>query len=395
MFLTKKNILLFSILVTFVSAKAQMKIGEIAPQLAIKDWIKNVPESKDLSGKFLVIDFWATWCAPCLETVPHFNKLIEQNKSRRNLVFLALTDEKRDKVNFLLKKVAFSAAVVTDPSRKIFDDYKVDKIPVCIIIDDKGRVKWVGHTGKLNNEIIQNILNRENPDLLAIDKNPTPERRSRVADSLSKRYGAYFNDDEVKEYFNFGPLTIEKSIMQVYTGVKRMSIGYTLKSELAELLRISDNQIVIPEKLFKTRISYIYKTKERRNDAILLSMILDRLNLKYKIVDTLNDVMQLAVFDKGLLNKFAAPDIAITSRTSSSESYIGVLQGRFSSFKSEIEEAFNTIVLLKDEKDFDKKVSITIRKDNLENLKTSLRAYGVEVSFVKRPMKAYVFEFVK
>ncbi|MES2827140.1 MAG: TlpA disulfide reductase family protein [Bacteroidota bacterium] len=370
---------------------AQIKVGEHAPEISIKDWIKNLPASKDLKGKFIVIDFWATWCAPCLETVPYLNTLIEQNKTRKDLIFLALTDERREKVNLLLKKVSFSAAVVTDPSRKIFDDYKIDRIPVCIIIDDKNQVKWVGHTGKLNNEIIQNILNGREADLLAIDRNPSPERMSKVADSLSKRYGAYFNDDEVKEYFNFGPLSVEKSIMQVFMGNKRMVIGFPLKAEIADFLRISDNQVILPERFSKTRISYIYKTKERRDDDVLLNMILDRLNLAYKVKDTLTEVMQLEVVDKGLLKKYESEDIASTSRISTSESYIGVLNGRFSSIKGEVEEAFNTIVVLKNEKDFEKKMSLTISRDNLENLKASLKTYGIELSFVKKVMKEYVF----
>ena len=383
---------LFGILSFVNLSNAQVKVGEKAPELVIKEWIKNVPKSKDLKGKFIVIDFWATWCAPCLETVPHFNKLIEQNKSRNDLVFLALTDEKRDKVDFLLKRVSFSVAVVSDPSRKIFDDYKIDRIPTCVIIDDKNQIKWVGHSGILNNEIIQNILNREDPNVRAIDKNPSPERLSKVADSILKRYSAYFNDDEIKEYFNFGPLTIEKNIMQVFMGNKRMSIGSNLGSQLSELLKVSANQIVLPEKLSKTRIAYIYKTKERRNDDDLAKLILDRMNLSYSTIDTLIDVMQLEVVDKGLISKFASQDIATSSRISSSDTYIGVLQGHFSSVKKEIEDSFNTIVVLKNEKDFDGKVSLTFKRDNLDNLKASLKNYGIAVSFAKQPMKAYVFK---
>ncbi|MGY4384892.1 thiol-disulfide isomerase/thioredoxin [Pedobacter sp. UYP24] len=373
------------------SSKAQIKVGEIAPELSIKDWIKNVPDSKDLKGKFIVIDFWATWCAPCLETLPHMNTLVEQNKSRKDLVFLALTDEKKDKVNSLLKRVSFSAAVVTDPTRKIFDEYKIDQIPTCVIIDDKSKIKWVGHPSKLNNQIIQNILNGQSPESLPIDENPSPQRMSKVADSLSKRYGTYFMDDEIKEYFNLGPLSAEKAIMKMWGGRKIIVVGYSLKDEFANFLHVASNQVVLPEKIAKSRLSYLYKTKEIRKDSVLFNLILDRLNLKYKIKDTLVEVMQFEVVDKGLLKKVEADPLSKSSRASSSESYIGVVNSSFSSFKSEIEDAFNTIVVLKEEKNFEKKVSLTLKKDNLESLKTALKSYGIEVSFLKKIMPAYIF----
>ena len=181
--------------------------------------------------------------------------------------------------------------------------------------------------------------------------------------------------------------------MRFYAGNKILSIGYSLKGELSGLLQVSKNQIVLPERFSKTRISYIYKTKERRNDSVLLNLILDKLNLQYKIIDTLTEVMQLEVVDKGLLEKFADDEVVgMVSRTSTSNTYIGISKGLFSSFKSEIEGAFNTIVILKDEKNFDKKVSVTIRRDSLDRLKESLKTYGIEVSFVKIPLKAYRFQ---
>ena len=118
------------------------------------------------------------------------------------------------------------------------------------------------------------------------------------------------------------------------------------------------------------------------------------MNLSYSTIDTLIDVMQLELVDKGLINKFASQDIASSSRISSSDTYIGVLQGRFSSVKKEIEDAFNIIVVLKNEKDFDGKVSLTFKRDNLDNLKASLKNYGIAVSFAKQPMKAYIFKAV-
>jgi thiol-disulfide isomerase/thioredoxin len=68
-------------------------IGEKVEDIKITDFISNIPQDKELKDKFLVIDFWATWCAPCLKSVPHFNQLQNQFKDNSNIAFVSLTDE--------------------------------------------------------------------------------------------------------------------------------------------------------------------------------------------------------------------------------------------------------------------------------------------------------------
>ena len=53
--------------------------GQPAPKLALKGWINAEPMTlKKLKGKIVVLDFWATWCGPCLASIPHTNELMEK-----------------------------------------------------------------------------------------------------------------------------------------------------------------------------------------------------------------------------------------------------------------------------------------------------------------------------
>ena len=395
MFSKKISVLIFSLLLFTNVLKAQLKAGDMAPMISITDWISNIPDDKNLEGKFLIVDFWATWCAPCLESVPHMNNLVDKYKSRKDLAFLAITDEKQAKVEGLLKRVPFSSAVVSDVTRTTLNDYKIKAIPACVVIDDRGQIKWVGHSSKINSKIIDKILKRENPESVDIDTKYTAKEASKITDSLSKRYGAYFMDDQVKEYFDFGPLTAEKPRMKMSIPTKIIVIGMSLKDQFSQFFKVSANQIVLPEKLSKGLMSYIYKTKVQRNDKELMKLILQRLNLRYRTSDSLMEVMQLEVVDKELFKKYALmPGGIPNSNISSSETYSAIFNSPFSQLKSSIEGAFNETIVLENEGDFKNKISMTIKKDNLENLKSSLKSYGIEVSSVTKKIPMYKFEFI-
>jgi thiol-disulfide isomerase/thioredoxin len=393
---SKKIILLFVMLLFASLTKAQLKAGDKAPRILITDWIANNPEKKDIKGKFIVIDFWATWCAPCLESVPHMNDLVDKYKARKDLVFLAMTDEEKVKVEGLLKRVPFSSVVVSDMTRTTFNDFKIKNIPTCVVIDPEGRIKWIGHSSKVNSEIIDKILNGENPESINIDTEYTAKEASKITDSLVKRYGPYFMDDQIKEYFDFGPLTAEKPIMNMSIPTKVIVIGMSLKDQLSRYYKVSANQIVLPEKISKGLMSYIYKTRENRNERELMKLILQRLNLKFRTTDSLMEVMQLQVVDKALLKKYALMHGGTpNSMVNNSKTYSAIFNAPFSELKPAIEEAFNTTVVLKGEGDFKNKMSVTIKHNNLENLKSSLKSYGIEVSFVKKELPVYNFEFTQ
>jgi len=84
-----------------------LKVGDKAPKINLTDIILNAPKDKNIQNKFIVLEFWATWCAPCLSAVPHLNKLQDKYKSKKNLLFISLTDEKPEKIKRTLQRIEF------------------------------------------------------------------------------------------------------------------------------------------------------------------------------------------------------------------------------------------------------------------------------------------------
>jgi thiol-disulfide isomerase/thioredoxin len=92
-------------------------------------------------GKVIVINFWATWCGPCLTEMPLFEKAIAKYKDDKEVFFLAITtDEDRDLVAPFLKRYKFNLPVAY--ADYLNDHFAVSSIPTTIILDRKGEVSF-------------------------------------------------------------------------------------------------------------------------------------------------------------------------------------------------------------------------------------------------------------
>ena len=147
--------------------KAQKKmIGTNIEKIAFSDFIANIPDDKDFDDKFKILEFWATWCKPCLEAVPHLNELKSQFSDQDDLVFLSVTYESPERTKKLLKKIKFETTVVSDQTKEIHKNLKIEYkgvmvLPRTVLVDDANNVVWYGTPDELHAELIANFLKGE------------------------------------------------------------------------------------------------------------------------------------------------------------------------------------------------------------------------------------------
>jgi thiol-disulfide isomerase/thioredoxin len=95
----------------------------------------------DHRGKVIVINFWATWCGPCLTELPLFEKTIAKYKNDKDVVFLAVTtDEDRELVSPYLKQHKFNLPVAY--ADYLDAHFAINSVPTTIILDSKGGVAF-------------------------------------------------------------------------------------------------------------------------------------------------------------------------------------------------------------------------------------------------------------
>lgn len=135
--------------------------GKTAPNMKITKWLNNKP---DLEGKVVLVDFWATWCAPCRASIPHTNKLAD--RFRDDVVCIGLSDETPSafETGMRKQKLKFSDFHYTlaldggQMSRKA----SVRGIPHVIIMSSDWVVRWQGHPTYLTEEILGKIVAANN-----------------------------------------------------------------------------------------------------------------------------------------------------------------------------------------------------------------------------------------
>lgn len=114
-------------------------LGKQAPEFVVEKWLTKEPPR---DGKWVLIDFWATWCPPCRKAIPELNAF--HQKFGKQLVVIGVSDEPEAKVKALTDpKIEYFSAI--DPQKRMNNALGVKGIPHVIIVDPQGIVRWEGY----------------------------------------------------------------------------------------------------------------------------------------------------------------------------------------------------------------------------------------------------------
>ena len=141
------------------AARAEnLGIGDPAPKLEVKSFVKGEPVKALEPGKFYVVEFWATWCGPCRSTIPH---LTELQKKHSDVTFIGVSIAEHDPskvkpfVDEMGDKMEYRVALDAVPDKGDPSDGAMSKnwmeaagqggIPTAFIINKDNKIAWIGH----------------------------------------------------------------------------------------------------------------------------------------------------------------------------------------------------------------------------------------------------------
>jgi cytochrome c biogenesis protein CcmG, thiol:disulfide interchange protein DsbE len=136
------------------------RIGTTAPDFTVQDADRKVTLD-EFRGKTVVLNFWATWCAPCVEEMPSLVQLQQRFKDKNVVVIGVSVDVDADAYHRFLKNYKIDFLTVRDPDQKASNLYGTFKFPETYIIDRNGTVrrKFIGAVEWSQPEIVD-FLNK-------------------------------------------------------------------------------------------------------------------------------------------------------------------------------------------------------------------------------------------
>ena len=126
----------------------------------LKDTAGAPQRLADLKGKWVVVNFWAVWCAPCVKEIPEIAAFAKEQGDKARVIGVVLDWENEKQAKAFAKKIGMTYPLVlgTDASEKAFG--KVKGLPTTIVYDPEGKIAYQ-KTGTVTRELLSRIVNGE------------------------------------------------------------------------------------------------------------------------------------------------------------------------------------------------------------------------------------------
>lgn len=161
MLLLQRRILKFILIGAIFSVLACKNIQDqpniSLDQIVIQNLKGEKVDMNGFKGQPLIINYWATWCAPCINKFPYFEEIKEELDGKTT--FIMISDQSLETINSFLEKNSSSLTYVK--SEKSLSDYQIDVLPITYFFDSNGKLSSK-HVGSIDKITLKNYISQLN-----------------------------------------------------------------------------------------------------------------------------------------------------------------------------------------------------------------------------------------
>ncbi|WP_246625232.1 peroxiredoxin family protein [Fictibacillus nanhaiensis] len=138
-----------------------LKPGSLAPDFTLNTLDGNSLSLKDLRGKKVIVNFWATWCPPCREEMPEMQRFYNDFKQKDVEIVainLAYSETKPEKIREFVEEYQLTFPIPLDEKNTIGKQFRAVSIPTSYFIDTQGIIRKM-HIGPMNYDFLEEEIN--------------------------------------------------------------------------------------------------------------------------------------------------------------------------------------------------------------------------------------------
>lgn len=144
------------------AARAQrLGVGDPAPRILVSEWIKGEPVKTFAEGKPYVVEFWGTWCPPCVSSIPHINEIQKKHAAEGlTIIGVAINERSMDKVRKFVADMGpkMDYRVAVDEANGAMSANWLTaagqtSVPTAFLVDRKGNIAWIGHPMQMDESV--------------------------------------------------------------------------------------------------------------------------------------------------------------------------------------------------------------------------------------------------
>jgi thiol-disulfide isomerase/thioredoxin len=147
---------------------AQLKVGSKAPALLVSRWVKGHGPSSFEAGKVYVVEFWATWCLPCRDSIPRMTEMARAYRDRATFVGVSVWErDPEDAIDAFVQcmgdRMGYFVARDTASghmAKSWLGAAMQNGIPAAFIVDGSGEIAWIGHPMGPMGKAIDGVLSK-------------------------------------------------------------------------------------------------------------------------------------------------------------------------------------------------------------------------------------------